>query len=223
MQHRNFFHIDFHAQVAARHHDAVGNLEDFVKVIHAHAVFDLGENLHMAAAVVGAELADGQHVAGTADEGRGDEVNALFNAEDDVAAILFADGRHLQIHIRHGNALAAAKHAAVDNRADDVRAVHDLLNVQRDQAVVNQNARAGMHQIDHLRIGDGHLRFVALDVAAGQDEILPGLERHLVALEGFGAHFRALGIQHDGDRDILFRTQTLDAVNARALLFVRAV
>ena len=62
-----------------------------------------------------------------------------------------------------------------------------------------------------------------LFVAVCQDESLPGLERHLVALEGFGAHFRALGIQHDGDRDILFRTQTLDAVNARALLFVRAV
>ena len=223
LEHRHLFHIDFHAQIAARDHDAVGNLEDFVEVVHAHAVFDLGEDLHMAAAVVGAELAEGQHVAGAADEGRGDQVDALLNAEDDVAAILLADGGHLQIDVRHGNALAAAEHAAVDHAAHDVRAARDLLDVQRDQAVVDQDSVAGVHQLNHPRIGDGDLRFVALDVAAGQDELLPRLQGHLVSLERLGAHLRSLGIQHDGDRDVLLPAQALDAVDARALLLVGAV
>ena len=80
-----------------------------------------------------------------------------------------------------------------------------------------------MHQLNHPRIGDGDLRFVALDVAAGQDELLPRLQGHLVSLERLGAHLRALGIQHDGDRDVLLPAQALDAVDARALLLVGAV
>ena len=223
LKHRHFFHIDFHAEVAAGNHDAVGNLEDLVKIVDAHAVLNLGENLNVASAVVGAELADGQHVARAADEGRRNQVNALLDTEDDIAAILLADGRHLQIDIRNGNALAVAQHAAVGHGADDIGAVFDALNLHSQQTVVNQHARTGVNKLDHLRIGDGNLRFIALDIAAGQDELLARFQRHLFILEGLGANLRTLGIKHDGDRNILFLAQTLDAVDSRALLLVRAV
>ena len=177
----------------------------------------------MAAVVVIAELADGEHVAGAADEGRGDHVDALLDAEQDIRAVLFADGRHLQVHIRHGDALAAAERAAVDHAADDVRAVLHAHDVHRQQAVVNQHADAGPDQLRHFRIGDGDLVLVALDLAAGEHEFLTGLQLHLARCQRLGAHLRALGVQQDAHRDALLLAQALDALDARRLLLVAAV
>ena len=223
LQHGHLFHVDLDAQIAARDHDAVGDLEDLVEVVHAHAVFDLGEDLHMAAAVVRAELADGQHVAGPADERGGDQVDALLDAKEDVAAVLLADGGHLQIDIGHGDALAAAQHAAIGHAANDVGAVFNAHDLHRQQAVVDEHVRAGPDQLDHLGIGDGDLMGVALDLAAGQDELRACLQRHLAALDGLGAHLRPLRIQQDRNRDALLLAQALDARDARPLLLIASV
>ena len=52
---------DLDTQVAAGNHDAIGSLEDLVEVLDAQSALDLGEDAHVLAAVLTAELADLAH------------------------------------------------------------------------------------------------------------------------------------------------------------------
>ena len=113
LQHRHVLQGDFHAHVAPGHHDAVHHPQDFVDVLHALHVLNLGDDVHGVALVLLQDVADFQDVLGGAGEGGGDVVKAVLNAEDDVRAVLLADKGHGELGARHVDALVVGDAAAV--------------------------------------------------------------------------------------------------------------
>ena len=83
---------------------------------------------------------------------------------------------------------------AVEDLADDVVAL-DLDAFHGDQAVVDQDGRAGLHVLGQVLVGDGHTVRIALAVIGGQDEELAGLQCDLALLEGLHADLGSFGVQ----------------------------
>ena len=75
---RNLLGWELDAQVAARHHDRVGDADDLVDVLQALLVLDLGHDVH-GGALVHEELPDLQDVLRLPHEGGGHEVQALLH------------------------------------------------------------------------------------------------------------------------------------------------
>ena len=75
-----FFKGDFHAHIAAADHDAVGNFQNFLDVVDARAVFDLGDEVDVFSAVFLEKIADIEHVLFLRNEGTGNEIHAEFYA-----------------------------------------------------------------------------------------------------------------------------------------------
>ena len=90
---RHFFSRNFYAEVAAGNHQAVGNLKNFIQVVDALLVLDLGDDLDVACIVPLKQLTDFQNVARFAHERSGDEINALLDPEYDVIRILLRNAR----------------------------------------------------------------------------------------------------------------------------------
>lgn len=70
----NPFGRDFHPQVTAGHHDAVGFVQDFVDVVHAFLVLDLRNDLDRTVAFLD-DLFYRKHILFFADERMGDKVD----------------------------------------------------------------------------------------------------------------------------------------------------
>lgn len=122
LQVRNLVRGNFHAQVAAGNHYGIGNLDDLVDVFHCMGVFDLRHDADAVAAVFGKERADSGNVFATADKRCSHEVDALFDAEQQVFFVLL--GHDGQGHVRAGQVqlLAFTEHAGVLHGALDVGA-----------------------------------------------------------------------------------------------------
>jgi len=79
---------DFHTEVTTGNHDTVTNSEDLVKVVETGLVLDLGDDLNVG--TTGTEdITDEVDVVGGLDEGGGDHVNVVLEAEfGDVVLVL---------------------------------------------------------------------------------------------------------------------------------------
>ena len=140
------FKGDLHAHVAAADHDAGAGLADLVDVLDAGAVFDLGDQLDAVRARLVQDGLDVQQILLAGDEGAGDEVHAVFDAEEDVAPVLLTEiglGEQLSGEV---HALAVGELAAVDDGADHIL-VRDLLHLEGQQAVAHQDRVAGNHAL----------------------------------------------------------------------------
>ena len=102
-----------HAQVATRHHHAVGRFDDVLEVLHRLGAFDLRDQAHALAAVLVEETPQLAHALGVAHERGRYEVDILIDAEDEVGPILV--GHHGQRHAGAGDVdgLALAQQPAV--------------------------------------------------------------------------------------------------------------
>ena len=218
-------HLD--AQVAAGDHDAVGLLQDVIEVVDGHGAFDLREDVDVLAAVLIAQLADLAHAGRVADEGRRDEIDALFQAEQDVLAVLLGDGGQRQLGVRDVHALLLAQLAAVLDIAGYVLA-RDALDREPDQAVVDQDRASHMDLARKLEVIQIEMLGVALQVLRGlgrsHRDGRAGLERHLgMTLQKARADLGPLGVEQDAHRDAELAGDALDALHARTLLLVAAV
>ena len=163
------------------------------------------------------------HVLRAAGKGGGDEINALGQAELDILAVLVGDELHVQLDAGYVDGLAVGQRAAVERLAHNVGAVFDLHHVERHQAVVDQDAGAGLDVVRQAVIGDGNDRIVAFDIAGGQGEFLPLHDFDFAVLVCLGPDLRPLGIEHDADRHAKRRARGLYGVHARLVLLVGAV
>ena len=213
---------DFHAQVAAGHHDAIAHAQDLINVLHALHVFDLCDDGHIGAAQRAEELAHIQNVLRRAGKGGGYEVHAVFHAKSDVLTVLGAEIGHAQIHVRDVDALAVGDYAVIVDDADDFaggQASHRHLH----QAVVDKDGGSLPDIARQVGIGDGGAFRVAHHTLGDQREGLPLLELNLAIFKGFQPDFRALGVQHDRDGQVQFPTERLDAADVVQVRFVRAM
>ena len=90
LDHGHVLQRNFHAQVAARNHDAVGHAENFIDVVHALMVFNLGDQERVLARLAAQKLADLQNIGRAAREGRGDEIHMVADAKADIVDIVLA-------------------------------------------------------------------------------------------------------------------------------------
>ena len=212
---------DLDAQVAAGDHDAVGGLENVVELVDGSSALDLGQNGHVL------ELADLAHALRVADEGGGDEVDALLEAEEDVLAVTVGHGGQRQLCVGNVHALALAERAAVLHGAANVLAV-DVRNGKADEAVVDEDGAA---HVDLAR----ELQVVEVEVLGGAEAVLGGLSggndnlgarRKLdlgVPLEKTGADLGSLGVEQDAHGHTELLGDALDALHALVVLLVAAV
>ena len=91
LDNRHVFGGNFDAQIAARNHDSVADGNNFVNILDALKVFDFGNNFHVAA-VLDDKFANFFHVACTLNETCRDKIHVVFDTEENVFGVLFADG-----------------------------------------------------------------------------------------------------------------------------------
>ena len=136
-------HLD--TQIAARHHDRVGQLDDAVEVLDRGRSFDLrhdrGPALH--------QLAGRGDILGALDERERHPLDPQLQAEAKVGAVLVGNRAKRQHGARQVHALACRQRAAGDDPALGVVAP-DLLRPQAQAAVVEQDIGAGSERGEHL-------------------------------------------------------------------------
>lgn len=126
------------------------------------------------------------------------------------------------MRIRNVDALVVAHHAAVEHAADDVRPIN-AFHLHPNQTVVNQNAAADGNVLRQFLVGDGHALFVALHLVSREGEQLAVLQRDTPIFERTHANFRALGIQHRGDRQPQFIADAAYFIVIMLMRFISAV
>ena len=191
---------DFHRQVAARHHHAVGGDNDVVqhrRVGDRFGPFDLGDHVAVTAgfAIQGAGLMD---VVGVAGERQRQEIHFQGGRQLDVLAVLVGEGlgvesAALAIDAFIVGQLATHQHPALDAAAGDV------LDAQGEQAVVQQQGVAGPAVFGEPGVVGAHLAAVAgVLVQGGVDgEGLAGFQHHRTVAETGDANLGALQIGED--------------------------
>ena len=96
---RQLGNIDLYAEVAARHHDAVGYPDDVLYVVDAFRVLDLGDDLDLSR--LSAEmLAQHFDIFRAAHERERDEIDLVLHAEIDIGSILLGNRR--EVHANSG-------------------------------------------------------------------------------------------------------------------------
>mmetsp|Transcript_61230 Transcript_61230/g.134083 ORF Transcript_61230/g.134083 Transcript_61230/m.134083 type:complete len:413 (-) Transcript_61230:242-1480(-) len=226
LSHPHFLHRDLHAQISARHHDAIGLRQDLLEVLQALHVFDLGDHLDVLAFAVLPALLD---VVSALNEAQGDVIGVVWHGPFlDVLDLPLTHHRDLHLDTWDIHVLLLTQLAVVHHLAHDI-VLTALLYNEDHSAILNQDALALLHTLRQLRVGDGHHVFVALLlVICHQLEVLASLQLLLgvVHLKGSGANFRASGVHQDLHLALELRGQfvgLLQVGQLHALLLMVAV
>ena len=195
---------------------------DLVNVVHAGLVLNLGDDVDIPAAVGLEELLQIDDVLLAGDEGGGDEVHAVFDAEQEIGAVLIAHIGLAHDLAGEAHALAVGQNAAGEHRAADLGAL-DGGDLKDDEAVVDKDTVAGGQVIGKARVAHGHDGLVALHVAGGEGEVRPVGEGDLPLLEGADAVLGTLGVEHDRDGQAQLGAHGLDHVDLLLVLLMGAV
>ncbi len=116
-----------------------------------------------------------------------------------------------------------AEHAAVDDVADDIFAA-DAAHAQFDQAVAEQDARAGREFAGEVGEGGGDASFVAGDLVGRDGDDRSGLQKDGLALfEQSGADLGALQVLQDADGASFALGGAAQALDVVGVIFVGAV
>mmetsp|Transcript_17814 Transcript_17814/g.58960 ORF Transcript_17814/g.58960 Transcript_17814/m.58960 type:complete len:668 (+) Transcript_17814:184-2187(+) len=225
---------DLDAQVAARHHDAVGGGENLVKVAHPLVVLYLGDDSDpLADHRVGGDEARAHlvHVRRLADEGGEHHVHVLGDGEGEVVPVLGRQRRQVHIHLRQVAPLLGAEQPRVDHLAlERARRRVDRRHLERDEPVVDEDHAADRHHLGQVRVVHVDLARrarVLLARVRRDEEPRPLLEHHAVAAR---RHPRpdlgTLGVERDGEQptvERLRRDRCARIVDHLAVVLVRAV
>src|ERR1035438_7224403 len=109
---------NFDAEIAARHHDTVGLLDDFLEVLHGLLVFNFGDDKWARFAFL-KKLLQLKQIAGFANEGKRDKIHADFEAEHHVPDVLGREGRQADLDAGQINVAPAAEFSLCENFALD--------------------------------------------------------------------------------------------------------
>ena len=188
---------DLHAQVATGHHQAIGNLEDLLQIVHALLVFDLGDDADVLAAVGVQNGTDLLHVGGLTHKGGGNEVEVVLHGELQIALVLLGQSGQGDVGVGDVDGLVVGQGAASDHVADDVLTL-DFGDLDVHQAVVNEQVGAHGHLVVQVGVGHGHDGVVAVHLAGGQGEGIAIGQLDLAVGKRTNANLRALGVQNGG-------------------------
>ena len=145
-------HLD--AQVATGNHDAVAGIDDFVDVVHAFLVLNLGYDLDVA--VVGVEnVLHSLHIGGVAHKRVCDEVDVKLDGKFDVLAVFLGQGRQVDMLPGHVHALVGAQHALVLHLGNEHRSL-DIHHLHVEFAVVEEDVVAHLHVGGDVAVAQVH-------------------------------------------------------------------
>ena len=201
---KDFFRRDFHAQIATRHHNGVGSLEDLFVVLHALLVLNLADNLD-SLALFAKNFSNLVDIRSLADKGGGNKINVIGNTPvDDIIDILFRQCWQVHHHSWQVHVFALANGAIIFDTARDFTSGNVRGNDHEDQTSVGtQNLLTRVDGLGQGRVRASELAAVALEgVIGSQDNGFALDEFNLLGAVGkeTGADFGALGVQHDGCR-----------------------
>jgi hypothetical protein len=190
----NVLHRQLDAEIAARDHDPVGQIEDLVEDLQRRGLLDLGQDRRAAARKV-ARL---DHVGGPLHEAQRQPVDAEAAGEFQIGPVLGRERGDGQFHIGDVHALAV-RDGAADNDGAIGMVAPAILDPEPDLAVIDQQHGArgqhgedlGMRQADAVR--------VALLGVEVQPERHAFLEIGGAGGEDSDAQLRALQIGEDAD------------------------
>ena len=97
----NVASVDFHTQIAARHHQAAAHLEYLFGILDAFLVFDFGDDLRVRRIHFFKDFDNFQDIIRSSDKACSDEVHSLLNTEADIRSIFFRQPRHTELGFRH--------------------------------------------------------------------------------------------------------------------------
>ncbi len=125
LQDGHFLDRHFHAEVAARHHDAVRRLQDFVKVLEGVRALDLGDDEGLFADGLGGG-AHGFDVRRRLHERLAHRVHAVLERKFQAGAVVVGERADAEINARQVEALPGTQLAADRDFAVDIVARHAL-------------------------------------------------------------------------------------------------
>ena len=213
---------NLHAQIAPADHNAGAFLTDFLHVVNAGLVLDLGDDLHVLAAVLVQKPPHIQHILLPRDKRRRDKINAVLNAEQQIVLVLFAQIHLIEHLVRERHALAVRNLAARHDAAVNFRPL-DAFNFKNDQSVVDQHRIAYGKIVCQSCIADGNDCLVAVDLPRRKGERVAVLQRDLLIFERADAVFRPLGVEHDGDGQLQLAPHLADHIKFLLVLRMRPV
>ncbi len=223
LQRRNLAERYFHAEIAARHHDAVALLDNLGQIVYSLAVLNFTDNLDRPAAVVLQEFPKLPHIVRAAHKGSRNKIDLLFNAEQNILLVNRRKVRHRNADIRNVDALMIAHLSAVDYGTDHLRSL-DLLHLQRDFPVVDQDARPLGNILRQLIVGQADPRCIPEGLPIRiESEGLPVFQHGGTSLKILQADLRPLGIQQQGNRNVKLCAHPAHAIHSLPLLLVRPV
>ena len=131
---RDSFDGHFHAQIAARDHDAVRRVENLVEPLQRARTLDLRDEKRFVAQLA-CRRAHGLHVRGAFNKGLADRVHAMLQREFQTLAIPLRERADAEIDAREVQSFARAQFATHDDHAHHFTAAH-FRHLELDVAVV---------------------------------------------------------------------------------------
>ena len=218
LKHRNVFQRNLYAQIASCDHDAIRFLQNAVQIPDALHAFNLGNNFDVTL-ILRENPANLTDILCRSGKGSRNIVKSKHASEFNVASILLADKRHGQITPGHIDTLMIGNGPAVYHRALNVRFAY-LVDLQFNQAVIDQNTSACFHILRQVLIGHGSTLPVSVNFLRGQCEFLSGFEHNLTFLKIAKADFRSSCIQKRRHRKILLDSDLLQLFEFPCLFFM---
>ncbi len=213
---------NFNAQIAPADHNAGARLTDLLHVVNAGLILDLGDDLHVPAAMLVQKMPHIQHILLPRDKRRRDKINAVLNAEQKIILVLLAQIHLIEHLVRERHALAVRKLAARHDAAVNFRSFNAIY-LKNDQPVVDQHRIAHGKIVGQPRVADGNNCLVPVDLPRRKGERIAVLQRDLLVFERADAVFRPLGVEHDGDGQLQLAPHLADHIKFLLVLLMRPV
>ena len=166
LQHRHILEGDLHPHVAPGHHNAIGNPQDFINVFHALHILNLSDDVDGVAFILFQYAADFQNILCCTGKGGGDEVEPVFNAENNVRTVPLTDKGHGELGPGHIDALVVGDPPPVDHGTDNIR-LGNVLGAHLHQAIVNEHPGLGLQVAGQALVADGDRLAVSRHVPGG--------------------------------------------------------
>ena len=152
LYHGNPLNRNFHAQVAASDHDAVGSFQNLVEVVQRACSFDLGDDERFAANLL-RSLPHGTDVCGALDEGLADRIDAVFESKSKTLSIVLRERLDAQVNVRKVQPLSRSQFPADSYDASHVVA-SDCHHFQLNEAVIEREQIPRLHRLRQAREAD---------------------------------------------------------------------
>ena len=130
---RDLLRRDFDSQIAAGHHDAIGNLQNVVEMLDSLGFFEFGDDPGFETESRNS-IAHQAHVLSGADKGNRNGIDAILECEFKILGVLLCEGRNAHQNTGQVYTFVFTQHAAIDDVAGNIVSKH-LVNTQFDQTV----------------------------------------------------------------------------------------